>query len=172
MSDKDTARGSEAQAPRGDATGELIRALTALKRLGVSKAGFPFFDKRGPNGLRRSELMLLFTIRHLVRDYPEGVGVTELSRRLHVRPPTVTRMLDALERNGCIERSPDPHDRRMVRIRMLSAGESLARKGMERCVSSINDLVNYLGDEKSRTLAALINDICDYFSEKSGACKR
>lgn len=172
MSDTGTAGESKTQTPCSDATDEIILALTTLKRLGISKGGFPFSDKRGPNGLRRSELMLLFTIRHIVHEYPEGVSVTELSHRLCVRPPTVTRMLDALERNGYIERSADPHDRRMVRIRILDAGEELARKGTAHYVSSINDLVNYLGEEKSHTLAGLIDDICSYFSQKCGACKR
>lgn len=169
---EDTTSGRGGAAESSSAVSELMRALVDLKRTGFSKAGIPFADKRGPGGLRRSEMMLLFTISHMTDGCPEGISVTDLSHRLRVRPPTITRMLDALESSGYIERRPDPHDRRIVRIHLLEKGETFAREGMEHCLASLGELVDYLGEEKTRALAGILDDISLYYSQKGDLCGR
>jgi len=44
----------------------------------------------------------------------------------HVRPPTSSKIVDALERAGLVERSPDPADRRRVQIAVTPAGHAYA----------------------------------------------
>lgn len=45
-----------------------------------------------------------------------GLRQAELARRLAVEPPTVTRMVQRLEKAGVVERRPDPHDGRLARV--------------------------------------------------------
>lgn len=47
---------------------------------------------------------------------------TELAHCLSVEQPTVVAMLDRLQRAGLVRREVDPHDRRMRRIHLTSAG--------------------------------------------------
>ena len=62
----------------------------------------------------------------LVRDGPMGPG--ELARREGVRPPAVSTVLAALERQGLVARSPHPTDRRQVVLSATAAGTSLAEE--------------------------------------------
>jgi DNA-binding MarR family transcriptional regulator len=57
----------------------------------------------------------------------EGVSQRELSEMVHLAPPTVTAMLQRMERSGLIERWQDEDDQRVTRIRLTDAGSALNR---------------------------------------------
>lgn len=44
----------------------------------------------------------------------------------HVKPPTASKSVDALERAGLVERSADPNDRRCVQVTVTPAGLAFA----------------------------------------------
>jgi DNA-binding MarR family transcriptional regulator len=54
-----------------------------------------------------------------------------------VRPPTMTRLVTALERDGLVTREPDPGDRRQVLLRATSAGRRLLEEGRARRTASL-----------------------------------
>lgn len=47
----------------------------------------------------------------------------DIARRLRIEGPTMTRMLDTLEKDGLVQRLPDPNDRRSKQLRVTPAGE-------------------------------------------------
>ncbi|HSG34901.1 MAG TPA: MarR family transcriptional regulator, partial [Sphingomonadaceae bacterium] len=47
----------------------------------------------------------------------------EIAKRLRIEGPTLTRMLDTLEKDGLVERLPDPNDRRTKQLRLTGKGE-------------------------------------------------
>jgi len=49
----------------------------------------------------------------------------DIARRLRIEGPTMTRMLDALEADGLVERLPDPGDRRTKQLRLTPQGEAV-----------------------------------------------
>jgi len=49
-----------------------------------------------------------------------------------VRPPTMTRIVAALEGAGPLTREPDPHDGRAIVIRATTAGQRLLEQGRDR----------------------------------------
>ena len=51
--------------------------------------------------------------------------VVELANAAGVTPPTATRILDALERRGIVERRPAPEDRRGVTVTLTPNGREL-----------------------------------------------
>ena len=55
----------------------------------------------------------------------EGVPQARLVELLAVEPPTVTKMLQRLERDGVIERRPDPHDARVSLVFLTPKGRDL-----------------------------------------------
>jgi DNA-binding MarR family transcriptional regulator len=59
----------------------------------------------------------------------DGLSQAELSRRQRVEAPTMSRMVDRLERDGLVERRPDPGDRRASRVALTAAGRAVARRG-------------------------------------------
>ena len=47
----------------------------------------------------------------------------DIAKRLRIEGPTLTRMLDTLEKDGLVERLPDPADRRTKKLRLTPEGE-------------------------------------------------
>ncbi len=54
-----------------------------------------------------------------------------------VRPPTMTRLVQALEADGLVEREPDPQDGRQVRVRATAKGRRLLDAGRLRRVQAL-----------------------------------
>ena len=52
----------------------------------------------------------------------EGLRMSELSKRMMVTGGNVTGITDMLEREGLVERLPDPADRRAILVRLTPAG--------------------------------------------------
>jgi len=49
----------------------------------------------------------------------------DIAKRLRIEGPTLTRMLDTLEKDGLVERLSDPADRRTKQLRVTDAGETV-----------------------------------------------
>ena len=54
-----------------------------------------------------------------------------------VRPPTMTRLVDGLEREGLVVREDDPEDRRTVRVRATARGARILQRGRARRVAPL-----------------------------------
>jgi len=52
----------------------------------------------------------------------DGLKMIELGRRAGLEPSTMTGLLDRMERDGLVERRPDPTDRRVLKIFLTEAG--------------------------------------------------
>jgi len=58
-----------------------------------------------------------------IMNSPSLSAQVDIARRLRIEGPTMTRMLDTLEKDGLVERLPDPNDRRTKQLRLTPAGE-------------------------------------------------
>ena len=55
-----------------------------------------------------------------------AMRLSELARRTETDPGILTRQVNALERQGIVERRPDPTDRRAMTVHMLPRGRRIA----------------------------------------------
>jgi DNA-binding MarR family transcriptional regulator len=69
------------------------------------------------NGIYAGQEMFLW---HLWRQ--DGLTQSQLVERLCVQPPTVSKMLDRMEKAGLVERRPDPDDSRVTRVYLTEQG--------------------------------------------------
>lgn len=76
---------------------------------------------RARGDISPSQLAVLGTI---INHQPLTNG--QIADHEHVRPPTSSKIVDALERAGLVERNADPADRRCVRITATPAGHAYA----------------------------------------------
>jgi len=85
--------------------------------------------------------------------------ITELAAAEQVRPPTMTRIVSALEGAGLVERQGDPTDRRVVRVRATERGVDVLEEGrrrrIERLVQSLEALPQSERDDLRRALDTL-----------------
>lgn len=65
-----------------------------------------------------------------------GMTQTELAEQLCVEAPTVTRMLQRMERADLISRCPDPDDARIQRVHVTEQGEAL-RQSIEQAWTTV-----------------------------------
>jgi DNA-binding MarR family transcriptional regulator len=69
-----------------------------------------------------------------------------------VKPPTMTRLVDGLERDGLVTREPDPADRRAVRVRATKDGRRVLIEGRGRRVAALAAGLRRLPDRDLATL--------------------
>jgi DNA-binding MarR family transcriptional regulator len=78
--------------------------------------------------------------------------IGELARLEQVEPPTMTKLIDALVRDGLVVRERDPDDARAVRVRATPTGARTLRRGRARRVETLRTRLTTLSPEE---LAAL-----------------
>ena len=84
-------------------------ATTAAMKRGFAAAGIGFIRPA-----------YLGSLMSLWRE--DGLKMIDLGRRAGLEPSTMTGLLDRMERDGLVERRPDPADRRVLKIFLTAAG--------------------------------------------------
>jgi DNA-binding MarR family transcriptional regulator len=82
---------------------------------------------------------------------PKRIG--ELAQIEQVEPPTMTRLVDGLQRDGYVTRSPDPDDARAVRVETTARGRAAMLEGRRRRVEAFSALLAGLPQRELATLA-------------------
>jgi MarR family transcriptional regulator, organic hydroperoxide resistance regulator len=85
---------------KSDSLGATLHALARAHRARLAAL-------LSPHGLHPGQDLLLLALWQ-----QPGMRPSTLAERLGVEPPTVTRMVQRLERGGMVERRADPHDGR------------------------------------------------------------
>jgi DNA-binding MarR family transcriptional regulator len=81
------------------------------------------------------------------------MSLAELAAAEQVKPPTMSRIVDALVERGLISRETRPGDRRSVRIIATREGEQLLKAGREQGVGALVTRLATLADSERRALA-------------------
>jgi DNA-binding MarR family transcriptional regulator len=82
---------------------------------------------------------------------PQRIG--KLAHIEQVEPPTMTRLVDGLERDGYVQRSPDPADARAVRVEATARGRDAMLEGRRRRVAAFTTLLERLPPRELARLA-------------------
>jgi DNA-binding MarR family transcriptional regulator len=91
----------------------------------------------------------------LVFGGPRTLG--ELAAAEQVRPPTMSRIVDALERQRLVARESDPGDARRTRLRATRAGEAILARGRARRVDVLATAMEALPSRDRATLARAVD---------------
>jgi len=79
-----------------------------------------------------------------------------LAEAEQVRPPTITRLVAALEEAGLVEREADANDKRVMRVRATARGAKLLQEGRRRRVASLAASLATLPRAERSALAAAV----------------
>ncbi len=91
--------------------------------------------------------------------------VGELAEAGGVAPPTATRMLDGLVREGIVERSHCKEDRRRVNVRLTAAGSRLLRAKRRTVAAKRRQMFESLTPVERRDAAALLGRLAGVMDE-------
>jgi DNA-binding MarR family transcriptional regulator len=85
---------------------------------------------------------------------PQRIGA--LAEAVAVTPPSMTRIINALETEGLVDRQPDPLDGRAQVVAMTAAGRALLTSGKEVKLAALRRRIADLpAEERTRLEAAL-----------------
>jgi MarR family transcriptional regulator for hemolysin len=91
-----------------------------------------------------------------ILNMPGDKSQSDVAKRLRVEGATITRMIDMLSKQGLVERSPHPQDRRVNLLSITPAGKDAVRE-MFRCYDRLrNHLLYDVADEELQLLNGLI----------------
>jgi len=71
------------------------------------------------------QVMLLFFLQQ-----NNGLSLTQISQGLMLENPTVTGLIDRLEKSGYVKRSDHPNDRRVYLVHLTEKGNKVAKKAL------------------------------------------
>ncbi|HPF37391.1 MAG TPA: MarR family transcriptional regulator [Phycisphaerae bacterium] len=81
----------------------------------------------------------------------------DLARAEQVRAPTMTRLVQELEKSGLVRRAPDPADGRAMRIAATGRGRRLLMEGRKRRVGELEKRIKALPMADRRALQAALD---------------
>ncbi|MGV9675002.1 MarR family transcriptional regulator [Nocardia sp. NPDC003482] len=128
-----------------DHTDAYVSALTAAVE------NFNRFYIRIPTRERLSFTTLSVLDTLAAADGP--LRLTELTRTEQLSQPGLTQLVSRLERDGLVERRPDPTDRRATLVRLTAAGRRVGRSRHDDRVRHLAPLVARLSPADRTTLA-------------------
>jgi DNA-binding MarR family transcriptional regulator len=94
-------------------------------------------------------------LRHL--DEHEGMGNAELADRLYVTRPSVSALLERLERGDFIRREVSPNDRRGIQIFLEERGRTVVASLRQELRQYVADLMEAMTDEDLDRFTEAVN---------------
>jgi DNA-binding MarR family transcriptional regulator len=90
-----------------------------------------------------------------------GLSQQELAGKLRIHPSRLVAILDNLEKRGCLERRPNPDDRRLYSLHLTRTGEEVLGRIGKVAREHQDALLAALADEERAALGALLLKIAD-----------
>ena len=119
-----------------------IRLLRALKRADQA------------SGLTAPRLSALSVIV-----FSGSITLGALAEAEQVRPPTMTRIVNALEQQQLVSKQRDPKDGRQTQIVALMKGKKLLLQCRDRRVRQLSQSITALGDDERRKLDVALRTV-------------
>lgn len=118
-------------------------------------------------GLTNSEHELLVVLRFNTTGEKTMLSASEITNLLHISSSGGTHLFNPLEKAGYITRMQDPSDRRIALIGLTEKGIEITNALLSEIHEQFSRLVDYLGEEDSKTLIRLITKVFDYFGSQT-----
>ena len=133
-----------------DLSAEAFRAFVTTARLHFKRVVTSMAGSRTHHG--QAMCLRLLSV-------DDGATQRDIASVLHVTPPTVSKMLTALERAGLVERRPDAADQRLTRVYLTDAGRERERE-MGRAVGEyVNATFATLSEGERREFVRLLEKL-------------
>jgi MarR family 2-MHQ and catechol resistance regulon transcriptional repressor len=122
----------------------------------------PFFLSFGISG---AQWGVLRTLGRLEASGKSEVRLGELSEELLVQPPSLTSVVDRLERMGLLRRSRGRDDQRVRQISLTPKGNALLRRVSKAHALRLARALSGLSPDEQAALIALLHKLTDHLRE-------
>jgi DNA-binding MarR family transcriptional regulator len=116
----------------------------------------PYFARFGISG---AQWGVLRALQRAEDEGLEGLRLTDLGRRLLVRPPSVTSVVDRLERMGLVARTPTAGDLRAKQVTLTPAGRELLARVLEHHPAQIQATLACFDEAEQQALHRLMQKL-------------
>jgi DNA-binding MarR family transcriptional regulator len=103
------------------------------------------------------------------------IGMTDLSRLLHLEKSSLTGLVDRVERRGLVTRIRDGRDRRVCQVALTGEGTRLAVEAHQDVTRRLDALADDLPDAEKERVASAVVSVLDrhgVFTRRSGDLPR
>ena len=108
-------------------------------------------DQMGLSGPRASALSVLV--------FGGPISLAQLAKAEQVKPPTMARLVDALEAAGLARREADKSDLRAIRIHATAKGRKLLLEGRDRRIRQLTSLLDGANATERAALADAVGTL-------------
>jgi DNA-binding MarR family transcriptional regulator len=140
--------------PAEGAFRELIRLLGLVERVMQ-----PYFARFGISG---SQWGVLRNLHRAEEQQQPSLRLTDLSERLLIRPPSVTGVVDRLERSGLVVRDGSPTDLRAKCVHLTEKGRQLVDQILSVHGAQIEAVMEGLSREEQAELHRLLSRLSQH----------
>jgi DNA-binding MarR family transcriptional regulator len=92
--------------------------------------------------------------------------MNELGRELMVSSPTITSLIDRMEKKGLVKRAEDCKDRRKIEIQLTPEGKKLYEKAREQFREFLQKSVSVLSPQETTELLLLLKKLRNAISQE------
>lgn len=134
----------------------LVRTCGLLRRVQE-----PYFQRLGISGAQWGVLRVLHRAEEAGQS---GLRLAELSDRLLIRPPSVTGVVDRLERMGLVSRQAAADDLRAKQVRLTPSGRQLLERSLVSHGQRTQSLMSGLSAAEQESLHASLEKLCAHLA--------
>jgi DNA-binding MarR family transcriptional regulator len=138
-----------------------FRALIRLSGL-LDRVMQPYF---GRYGISRSQWGVLRVLQRAEGSGSTGIRLVDLGESLFVRPPSVSGLVDRMERLGYVARSASTEDLRSTEIRLTQEGRNLIDRILLNHATQIETVMRGLNAQEQKRLIPLLEQLIYHLAD-------
>jgi len=138
-----------------------FRALIRLSGL-LDRAMQPYF---GRYGISRSQWGVLRVLQRVEKGGSNGIRLVDLGQSLLVRPPSISGLVDRMERLGYVVRSASTEDLRSREIRLTQEGRDLIDRILLNHATQIKTVMGGLNAQEQERLIPLLERLISHLED-------
>ncbi|MCP4024666.1 MAG: MarR family transcriptional regulator [Desulfobacteraceae bacterium] len=112
------------------------------------------FSQGGVHHVRPAYLGVLFVLWD-----EDSLKANELGKRAGLEPSTMTGLLDRMERDGILKRTPDPNDRRANRIKLTQKGKDEQAPAMQVVMDVLDQVFKDISEQDLETTKTVLRKV-------------
>ncbi len=85
--------------------------------------------------------------------------ISELSQKMDLACSTITDLVDRMENSSLVKRKKDTKDKRVVRIEVLSKGNDILEKVLEKRIEYLSEKLKNISDKDKKSLSDSLENL-------------
>ena len=115
-------------------------------------------------GLTVRQCSAIARVELLTQDCPQGISLKMLAQHLQMTVPATSLLVETLVSRGLLERTPNPHDRRAVCIRISEKGRSFFEEVNGLVNAEMDKLASVLTEEELSAVSCAADKLLHQYS--------